>query len=88
MFGGIDFFRGDAMWGAIMNEADSLRLKVDDTNRAAFEAAGMEPFYMEKMQRSMPYWTVPRAVLADKAQLATWVEQAAAVAARDKKKKK
>lgn len=88
MFGGIGFFRGDAMWGAIMNEGDTLRLKVDDSNRAAFEAAGMEPFYMEKMQRAMPYWTVPREVVADKAQLAAWVELAAAVAARDKKKQK
>lgn len=88
MFGGIGFFRGDAMWGAIMSEGDTLRLKVDHINQAEYEAAGMEPFYMEKMGRSMPYWTVPDDVIRDKTKLAAWVEAAAAVAERGKKKKK
>ena len=88
MFGGIGFFRGDAMWGAIMSENDHFRLKVDSNRQAEYEEAGMEPFYMEKMQRSMPYWTVPQAVLADKTQLAAWVEAAAEAAVQGKKKKK
>ncbi|MBP6827918.1 MAG: TfoX/Sxy family protein [Saprospiraceae bacterium] len=87
MFGGIGFFRGNTMWGAIMNEGDSLRLKVGDSNRAAYEEAGMEPFFIEKMGRSMPYWTVPEDVVADKTKLAAWVMEAAEVAERGKKKK-
>ena len=87
MFGGIGFLRGDAMWGAIMNESDPFRLKVGEHNRAAFEAAGMTPFRMEKMQREMPYWTVPAEVLADKKILAAWVEEAASAAVQKKKGK-
>jgi DNA transformation protein len=88
MFGGIGFFRGDAMWGAIMNETDTFRLKVSDNNQAVYEAAGMEPFMMEKMNRSMPYWTVPVDVIADKNILAEWVETAAQDAEQRKAKKK
>lgn len=72
------------MFGALMNEKDTFRLKVNDSNRAEYEAAGMKPFFMEKMGRDMPYWTVPEAVVADKKTLAEWVAKAIA-AARKKK---
>ena len=88
MFGGIGFFRGDTMWGAIMNESDNFRLKVGDKNLSEYEAAGMEPFFMEKANRTMPYWTVPVDVIADKKKLAAWVEAAATEAVENKAKKK
>ncbi|MEK7256697.1 MAG: TfoX/Sxy family protein [Bacteroidota bacterium] len=90
MFGGVGFFRGDAMWGAIMSDGDTFRLKVDATNQAVFEAAGSSPFAMEMKgkQMSMPYWTVPEHVVADPTKLSEWVEVAAQVAERKKKKKR
>jgi DNA transformation protein len=88
MFGGIGFFRGDAMWGAIMNEHDSFRLKVDENDQAPYEEAGMEPFLMEKAGRTMPYWTVPKEVIEDKQKLTEWVETAAVSATHKKLKKK
>jgi DNA transformation protein and related proteins len=90
MFGGIGFFRGDAMWGAVMGGTDTFRLKVDEANLAAFEAAGSTPFEMEMRGKphTMPYWNVPEHVVADKTKLAEWVEAAVEVAERTKKKKK
>ena len=88
MFGGIGFFRGDAMWGAIMGEKDSFRLKVDDYTRAGYEQAGMQPFVMGKTGRVMPYWTVPESVLSDKSRLRDWVMDAIGVAERSKAGKK
>jgi DNA transformation protein and related proteins len=88
MFGGIGFFRGDTMWGAIMNESDTFRLKVNEINQAVYVEAGMEPFHMVNANRSMPYWTVPKQVIEDKKMLATWVETAAESAVRNKTQKK
>lgn len=89
MFGGIGFFRDGAMWGAIMGEHDTFRLKVDAENQAPYEEAGSSPFEMEMrgQTRSMPYWTVPEHVFADKKLLAEWVEIAADAAVQAKKKK-
>lgn len=42
MFGGAGIY-SDGLFFAII-ENDTLRFKVDDTNRADFEAAGMGPF--------------------------------------------
>ncbi len=90
MFGGIGFFRNDAMWGAIMSDGDTFRLKVDEANQAAFEAVGSSPFEMEMRGKphTMPYWTVPEHIVADKSKLAEWVEGAVEVAVRSKKRKK
>lgn len=89
MFGGMGFFSGDGMWGAIIGNNDTLGLKVDETNQARFEKAGMRPFEMEKRgkQITLSYWTVPEDVVADRAKLADWVAAAAEVAKRKKKKK-
>ncbi len=42
MFGGLGVFRDGLMFGLVFGE--TLYLKVDDGNRAEFEAAGAEPF--------------------------------------------
>lgn len=90
MFGGIGFFRDDSMWGAIMGEHDTLRLKADETTQAEFEAAGCSPFAMEMRGKphTMPYWTLPPDLISNKKLLAEWVERAAVVASKPKKKKK
>ncbi len=86
MFGGVGFFRDKVIFGAIMG--DVFRLRVDDVNRPDFEERGMEPFmygHPGKPKRSMPYWSVPEDILADKGQLFEWSERAFEASLRSKK---
>jgi len=57
MFGGVGLYSGEQFFGIVA--ADELFFKVDDTNRAAYEAAGSEPF-RPVLDRpvSMSYWRV------------------------------
>jgi DNA transformation protein len=75
MFGGAGLYLGGAMFALVDPDAQ-LHLKVDDTNRARFEAAGSERF------RRMPYYAVPAEVLDDPALLLEWAAESAAVARR------
>jgi DNA transformation protein len=71
MFGGVGLYSGDAFFGIVA--ADELFFKVDDSNRAAYEAAGSEPFRPVLARPvSMSYWRVPIEVLEDTGELATW----------------
>jgi DNA transformation protein len=56
-----------------MAQKKSSYLKVDDDNRAEYEAAGMEPFkpYPERSQ-TMKYYEVPLVVLESQMELAAW----------------
>src|SRR5436309_1889586 len=42
MFGGVGIYAGDVFFGILA--ADVLYFKVDDSNRAEYQAAGMPPF--------------------------------------------
>jgi len=71
MFGGVGVYSGDAFFGIIA--ADELFFKVDFSNRAAYEAAGSEPFRpVVSRPVTMSYWRVPIEVLEDPGELATW----------------
>jgi DNA transformation protein len=71
MFGGIGLYSGDCFFGILA--ADELFFKVDHSNRAAYEAAGSEPFRpVASRPVSMSYWRVPIEVLEDTGELATW----------------
>ena len=71
MFGGIGLYSGECFFGIVA--ADELFFKVDLSNRAAYEAAGSEPFRpVAGRQVSMSYWRVPIEVLEDTGELATW----------------
>ena len=71
MFGGVGLYSGDAFFGIVA--ADELFFKVDDSNRAAYVAAGSEPFRPVLARPvSMSYWRVPIEVLEDTGELATW----------------
>ncbi len=92
MFGGIGLYSGELFFGIVA--ADELFFKVDDGNRAAYEAAGSEPF-RPVLDRpvSMSYWRVPLEVLEDPAELQLWARAAvraadAAAAKKSKAKKK
>jgi DNA transformation protein len=80
MFGGIGLYSGERFFGIVA--ADELFFKVDDSNRAAYEAAGSEPF-RPVLDRpvSMSYWRVPLEVLEDPAELVDWANAAVRAAA-------
>ena len=94
MFGGVGLYSGERFFGIVA--ADELFFKVDDSNRAAYEAAGSEPFRpLADPDRpvSMSYWRVPIEVLEDPAELTEWARAAIRVAssttpARKKRQKR
>ncbi|MCU0635268.1 MAG: TfoX/Sxy family protein [Gemmatimonadaceae bacterium] len=79
MFGGVGVY-ADALFFALMDD-DGLWFKVDDSNRADFEARGMAPFLpFGEAGPIMQYWRVPEEVLEDPALLRAWMDKAIAVA--------
>lgn len=86
MFGGVGIYSGDAFFALV--DDDTLYFKVDDTNRPDFEARRMEPFRpFGPDGESMQYYEVPADLLEDLETLATWAEQAIAVALRARTRK-
>ncbi len=81
MFGGVGLYAADVFFGLIAR--DTLYLKVDDTNRTQYEAAGMPAFkpYADRPM-SMSYYQVPARVLEDSDELTTWVRASIRVAKR------
>ena len=79
MFGGVGLYAGDVFFGILA--ADTLYLKVDDSNRAQYEAAGTTPFkpYADRPV-TMAYYQVPAAVIEDGDQLAAWARASVRVA--------
>lgn len=93
MFGGVGLYSGERFFAILA--ADELFFKVGDGNRAAYEAAGSEPF-RPVLDRpvSMSYRRVPIEVLEDPVELRVWAtdailaaEAAAAVRRRPKKRR-
>ncbi|MGE5147160.1 MAG: TfoX/Sxy family protein [Candidatus Eiseniibacteriota bacterium] len=76
MFGGVGLFRGGLMIALVTG--DTLYFKVDDANRAEFEAAGMGPFtYGARGERVvMSYYEAPAEVFDDPEVLARWARSA------------
>lgn len=79
MFGGVGLYAGERFFAILA--ADELFFKVGAGNRAAYEAAGSEPF-RPVLDRpvSMSYWRVPIEVLEDPAVLGEWAKDAIAAA--------
>jgi DNA transformation protein and related proteins len=82
MFGGHGLYVDGLIVALVIDE--TLYLKVDAGNRAAFEAAGMEPFvYLNKGRRvALPYWEAPAAMIEEPDQLREWTMASLAVARR------
>ena len=82
MFGGHGFYVDDLFLALIAGER--LYLKVDEATRAAFEAAGCEPFvYEAKGSRvALGYWTVPAEAMESPALMQPWARLALAAALR------
>jgi DNA transformation protein len=81
MFGGVGLYADDLFFGILA--ADTLYLKVDDSNRRQYEAAGMTALqpYLEK-PTTMSYYQVPASVLEDSSELTAWARASVRVAAR------
>lgn len=86
MFGGVGIY-SDGLFFALIAE-DKLYFKVDDSNKADFEKAGMEPFYPYNLPKPMKYWELPETVLTNAKELSVWIDKALAVAELAKRKKK
>ena len=83
MFGGYGVYLNGSIIGIIA--FDSFYLKVDDTNRRDFEAAGSSPFSYDTKSGTNTitgYWEVPADVLDDSDQLRAWALKSFAVSRR------
>jgi DNA transformation protein and related proteins len=86
MFGGVGIYAGDLFFALL--DDDVLYLKVDDSNRADFEAAGAGPFRPSGPGGEvMQYYNVPVSVLEDADELGRWAEKSIAVARAKKASK-
>jgi DNA transformation protein len=85
MFGGVGLYSGERFFGILA--ADELFFKVDDGNRAAYEAAGSEPFRpVADRPVSMSYFRVAVEVLEDPTELTEWARAAIRAANTPKRK--
>lgn len=81
MFGGAMLHLGGVYFALIAD--DILYLKVDDSNKPDYEAAGMGPFRpFGSKTRVMQFYEVPADVLEDKEKLELWSKKALDAAAR------
>ena len=87
MFGGVSLYREGLIVGILDN--DRLLFKVDDSNRAEYEAAGKEIFRPNPAQPgTMPYYEVPESIQNDPVQLLVWLNKSTEVAQSKKSKSK
>ena len=83
MFGGYGVYLDGLIIGIIA--FDSFYLKVDDTNRLDFEAAGSSPFSYDTKSGTNTiagYWEVPADVIDDSERLRAWALKSFAVSRR------
>jgi len=82
MFGGYGLFLDGLMFGLVA--AEELYLKVDEVNRPAYEARGLEPFSYTAKNRpvSLSYYRAPEEALEDSELLSEWAGEAFAAALR------
>jgi len=91
MMGGYTLYCDGFVFAIIAH--DVLHLKVDDSNRAAFESVGMKPFQpFEDKPGTMSYYPPPASFFEDDDELKRWAAGAVAAgrraAARKKPKKR
>ncbi|MBZ5555889.1 MAG: TfoX/Sxy family protein [Acidobacteriia bacterium] len=90
MFGGVGLYAGECFFAVMMD--DTIYLKVDDTTRGTYEAAGSRAFnpYPKRPDGgvSTSYFEVPLAVLEDAEELARWAKKSIAVSGQVRPKSK
>ena len=86
MFGAVGIYSGGLFFALI--DDDIVYLKVDDTNRADFEAAGMGPFRpFGDDSQVMQYYELPAELLEEPDRLRPWMHKALEVARRKRRKR-
>jgi DNA transformation protein len=88
MFGGAGLYYNGVMFALIAD--DVLYFRVDDANRADYEALGSEPFRPYPAKNAvMPYYEVPVDIVEDGEEIAGWARSAyqAALRARSRKER-
>ena len=92
MFSGAGVYGDGVIFGLILRE--TLHFRVDDRNRAAYEAEGMEPFSYEaqgRIRQIGAYWRVPERLFDEPDEMIEWARAALAAGRRsaaDKASKK
>lgn len=89
MFGGYGYYLEGNIFAIVTSESE-LYFKVDDTNKARFEALGSTPFiytgHKTRKPTAMPYWILPESIMEDSEKLEEWVIASANISKRAKKK--
>jgi DNA transformation protein len=83
MFSGAGVYCDGVIFGLILR--DTLHFKVDDGNRAAYQAEGMTPFSYEaqgKTRQVGAYWRVPERLFDEPAEMVDWARAALAAGRR------
>ena len=84
MFGGVGLYSEEQFFGIVA--FDRLWFKVDDSNRADYEARGMPPFQpFPDRPTVMSYYEIPPDLLDDAEELRVWAMRSVAIARRTKK---
>ena len=89
MFSGASLYCDGLIFALILR--DTLYFKVDDGNRQAYEAEGLEPFTYQargKTVRIGAYWQVPERLFDEPDEMLDWARAALAAARRAPAKKK
>ena len=86
MFGGVGIY-SEGLFFALLDD-DTAYLKVDDSNRGDFEAAGMGPFRPFGDEQAMGYYELPADLLEDADALRRWVSKALDVARAARRRKR
>ena len=88
MFGGYGLYCHGVIFG-IITDVDELRFKVDDSNRAQYEALGSTPFVYTGHKGGKPvtmqYYVVPEVVQEDRERVEEWLLQSVAISATRKR---
>jgi DNA transformation protein and related proteins len=77
MFSGAGVYCDGVIFALILR--DALHFKVDDGNRAAYQAEGMEPFSYEtqgKIRQVGAYWRVPERLFDEPDEMVEWARAA------------
>ena len=83
MFSGAGVYCDGVIFALILR--DTLHFKVDDGNRAAYQAEGMEPFSYEAQGQRREigaYWGVPERLLDEPEEMLEWARAALAAGRR------
>ena len=82
MFGGAGLFRDGKMFGLIAD--DVAYLKVDETNKAKFLAAGSLPFKLKSNSPTMSFYEIPPDILENPEELIEWATESLAIQKKSK----